>query len=309
MGKPKSVFTNRNIIHDNRESKKNAAIERRFGNGAKPAQPTVTKANTTRYDNTKSTILPLGDGIHTIGSPTKRWNRVYSNQIRLDDDVGISFTVTAGITYDAGDDAGSSNVHKFDIDSATVMQLQSDKIDIRQDLVNTAGTNNDIGTTSTPFANIYIDNTLFLDTDDDTSINSTSDDTMVLKTGGTARLTIKNDTIEATNPLIFTSVDPLTGSQHGIAFDSNGTNINAATGNLITLSINGTGRLSMSNTSWGGQSGDNFQLFCVSDGTEAPINLEPVAGDPSNVSNGDIWYNSTTGKFRIHEGGSSKNMV
>ncbi len=44
------------------------------------------------------------------------------------------------------------------------------------------------------------------------------------------------------------------------------------------------------------------------DATNAGLNMVPVAGDPSSLSDGDIWYNSTTGKFRKREGGATSDL-
>jgi hypothetical protein len=33
-----------------------------------------------------------------------------------------------------------------------------------------------------------------------------------------------------------------------------------------------------------------------------------LTSDPSSPTNGQIWYNSTTGKFRKREGGTTKNL-
>lgn len=41
------------------------------------------------------------------------------------------------------------------------------------------------------------------------------------------------------------------------------------------------------------------------DATNAGVNLGAVSGDPSVLTNGDIWYNSSTGKFRGRESGVS----
>ncbi len=42
----------------------------------------------------------------------------------------------------------------------------------------------------------------------------------------------------------------------------------------------------------------------------AALNLVPFAGDPSSgLTNGDMWYNSSTGKFRAYEAGTSKNLI
>lgn len=44
------------------------------------------------------------------------------------------------------------------------------------------------------------------------------------------------------------------------------------------------------------------------DATNPGLNVGAQAGDPSTPSNGDIWYNSTTGKFRKRENGSTTDM-
>lgn len=47
----------------------------------------------------------------------------------------------------------------------------------------------------------------------------------------------------------------------------------------------------------------------VSGTSSAGLNVGGMAGDPSSLSNGDMWYDSTTGKFRCREGGVSVNCV
>lgn len=42
--------------------------------------------------------------------------------------------------------------------------------------------------------------------------------------------------------------------------------------------------------------------------TTAGLNVAPVAGDPSVVVDGDLWYNATTTKFRVKENGTVKDM-
>lgn len=37
--------------------------------------------------------------------------------------------------------------------------------------------------------------------------------------------------------------------------------------------------------------------------------LGTVAGDPTTTANGDMWYNSITGKFRVRQGGANTDMV
>lgn len=39
------------------------------------------------------------------------------------------------------------------------------------------------------------------------------------------------------------------------------------------------------------------------------LNIPVIAGDPASPVNGDIWYNSSTGKFRRREAGSSLNWA
>ena len=140
--------------------------------------------------------------------------------------------------------------------------------------------------------------------------NSSEIDFNTRDAGGTltTKLIVDENTITANNPLVFGEVDALGNTENGIGVNSSGVvEVNAVT--RIELAIGGTGRWSMANTAWGGQTGDDFRLFCVSSGNKAPINLEPVAGDPTTVENGDIWYNNTTGKFRCREGGVSKNLI
>lgn len=45
------------------------------------------------------------------------------------------------------------------------------------------------------------------------------------------------------------------------------------------------------------------------DGTNAGINVGSQAGDPSSLANGDVWYNSSTEKFRCRENGSTVNCI
>ncbi len=45
------------------------------------------------------------------------------------------------------------------------------------------------------------------------------------------------------------------------------------------------------------------------DATNAGINVGSLAGDPSSPATGDIWYNSTSGSFRVRDTGASVTMV
>ena len=84
MGKPRSVFSNRDVIDTFRNQQKIAAYERR-NNTKVTATPTVTKSRTTKYDNSKGTQIPLGDSIHDIGSLTKRYKSVFSETFSFGD--------------------------------------------------------------------------------------------------------------------------------------------------------------------------------------------------------------------------------
>lgn len=53
----------------------------------------------------------------------------------------------------------------------------------------------------------------------------------------------------------------------------------------------------------------SLQLATTSTATLAAINVGAFAGDPSTLANGDIWYNSTTGKFRARENGVTTNLI
>lgn len=46
----------------------------------------------------------------------------------------------------------------------------------------------------------------------------------------------------------------------------------------------------------------------VHDAAVAGLRLVPVAGDPSGVNDGDLWYNLTTNKFRKREGGTTSDL-
>jgi len=45
------------------------------------------------------------------------------------------------------------------------------------------------------------------------------------------------------------------------------------------------------------------------DGTNAGLNFGSQAGDPSSLSNGDCWYNSSTTKFKCRQNGATVDMI
>lgn len=131
----------------------------------------------------------------------------------------------------------------------------------------------------------------------------------------------------------------------GISTDSDDTNRlalssdaslfnNAGTGHQLKINKAGAANIAsiLFQTGFSGRAemgtvgNDNFVLKVSPDGTtfltgitiEAAtgrlvashgIKVTPVAGDPAAPEAGDIWYNSTTGKLRIRQGGSTVNVV
>ena len=54
---------------------------------------------------------------------------------------------------------------------------------------------------------------------------------------------------------------------------------------------------------------DGIKLTFNPNGTNAGINFGSQAGDPSTLANGDVWYNSSTNKFRARESGANTDMI
>lgn len=55
--------------------------------------------------------------------------------------------------------------------------------------------------------------------------------------------------------------------------------------------------------------GDGVKQTFNPDATNAGINIGSQAGDPSSPANGDMWYNSVSGKYRCREGGVTTNCI
>jgi hypothetical protein len=78
-----------------------------------------------------------------------------------------------------------------------------------------------------------------------------------------------------------------------VTIDAGGANsIVLRTNGVSSVTINSGGKLTTSSTT-----------------TTPAILIGSFAGDPSGLANGDVWYNSTTGKFRARENGSSVDMI
>jgi hypothetical protein len=58
-----------------------------------------------------------------------------------------------------------------------------------------------------------------------------------------------------------------------------------------------------------GSSVSGRKITLAPDGTDPALNIGAVAGDPSSLSNGDIWYNSSTNKFRCRQNGASADCI
>lgn len=68
--------------------------------------------------------------------------------------------------------------------------------------------------------------------------------------------------------------------------------------------LTGVAKVTESNTYSAGQK----QLFTPS-GTTAGLNIGTLSGDPSVPANGDLWYNSGTGKLRARQNGANVDLV
>lgn len=152
MGKPRSVFSNRSIIDGVRQTKKNDAYTRN-SNVTNSASPTVTKANSTRYDSSRGTQVPLGDSIHDIGSATKRYNRIYASRFGLDTTNDIAFSASAGIIFNVG--TTSNHRFEFQHDGTQILLIHDTQIDVRKTMIS-GGIGVDLGASGSEFDELWI---------------------------------------------------------------------------------------------------------------------------------------------------------
>lgn len=111
-------------------------------------------------------------------------------------------------------------------------------------------------------------------------------------------------------PATDTTFAAITGAMDKRALTGNGPRIVQGTAmdivevpGQITINVGTTvGRTDIANT-WAGK-----QTFTPT-GTDAGANLGSLAGDPSSPVDGDIWYNSSTGKFRCRQNGTTFDCV
>ena len=104
------------------------------------------------------------------------------------------------------------------------------------------------------------------------------------------------------------------GADLNITIDND---INLSVGGVVTsgaLDVNVTGDLDLSATddlfltATNGIT-TNSKLNTTSTATLPAIKIGSYAGDPSSLANGDLWYNSTTNKFRKYENSIASNFV
>ncbi len=180
MGKARSVFSNRNIINAHRNEQKIAAFERRIVSRRTASPSNFGNPHTPKNRSSTGTEFPLGDGIHDLGTANKRYQRVYTTSVRIDNSNSIDFSTAQGIEYNVG--AGTLR-HEFKVDGTSIMLVQSDRIDVRQDIL-MGGLSIDIGADGTEFNNLYVISANIH--------NSTAE----------AKLTLKNTEAGANNNLI-----------------------------------------------------------------------------------------------------------
>jgi len=271
MGKPRSVFSNREVIDAFRNQQKISAYERR-NNTKVTATSTVTKSRATKYDNSKGTQVPLGDQIHDIGSTSKRYNNVFSKTFHFGDPgTGDNKITTVGSVISflsAGSEifrmtSGRLRVDKqFELDSITAPtspnngELWHDSSDNKV-YVRSNGVTSEVGAgggVSNP-VNASLDlggntiqkvTTLYLNGDGDNShaITGTiggldynvenTNETHDFGVSGTAKLTVSNTTVSTPVDLLVTG-DMSTNSN--LVVFGNTTLGNASSDNI---SMNGT---------------------------------------------------------------------
>jgi hypothetical protein len=85
-----------------------------------------------------------------------------------------------------------------------------------------------------------------------------------------------------------------------------GADIRAGGGNSSAIVVTGAGTGITADIQAGGTTG--YGLVIQPNTTRAAMRLIPIAGDPSSLSDGDVWYNSTTGKLRVRAAGVSVDL-
>lgn len=81
---------------------------------------------------------------------------------------------------------------------------------------------------------------------------------------------------------------------------SAGLDLAAASGNSVQILVGGSTKVTITS---------DGRTETTASSTVAAIRIGSVAGDPSSLANGDVWYDSTSNKFRARENGASVDMI
>lgn len=109
-------------------------------------------------------------------------------------------------------------------------------------------------------------------------------------------------------PVLNTGGSNLQTTVNILSVDTVNTATTGLTTNLLNLAYGGTTVFTV--TSTGSMTlADGVKQTFNPNGTNAGINVGSQAGDPSSLANGDIWYNSTSNKFKCRENGSTVDCI
>lgn len=126
------------------------------------------------------------------------------------------------------------------------------------------------------------------------TINNFNSSTLALfNPGGTFKYTFVGGALSANRNVTFPA---LSGNDEFTFNDQAQTITNKTLGAFTTISASPT-------------INDGIKLVFNPDGTNAGLNFGANSTDPSSLTNGDTWYNSTTNLFRARAGGSSNNFI
>ena len=101
----------------------------------------------------------------------------------------------------------------------------------------------------------------------------------------------------------------ISGAVPAIGYDSSATELiyNAPAGTAHTWSFNLIDSMFLTTNNLAFK--DGFQVIFNPDATNPGVNIGLAVGDPSATNDGDLWYNSSTNKFRTKENGVNVDVV
>jgi hypothetical protein len=82
----------------------------------------------------------------------------------------------------------------------------------------------------------------------------------------------------------------------------------AGTGTAASLQVNSSPSAPAELVTVDASTSGGTGIHILSNSTRAPLWLGAIAGDPSTLSDGMLWYNSSTNKFRGRAGGASVDL-